>query len=173
MPDGERTAPVPEGFVLNAPIDEVKAAYVAHGIPEGQGNTPFNPTVIRTAGKTVLVDTGCGADTAEEPGATAGFLMRNLAAIGIGPDDVDVVIISHFHGDHVSGLVAPDGGPAFPKRRDHACPRTSGASGWTTASASGRRPAGWSGSSSTTARSSTRSPSGCEPTPGTRRWCRA
>ena len=115
MPDGERTAPVPEGFVLNAPIDEVKAAYVAHGIPEGQGNTPFNPTVIRTAGKTVLVDTGCGADTAEEPGATAGFLMRNLAAIGIGPDDVDVVIISHFHGDHVSGLVAPDGGPAFPK----------------------------------------------------------
>ena len=63
----------------------------------------------------MLVDTGCGADTAEEPGATAGFLMRNLAAIGIGPDDVDVVIISHFHGDHVSGLVAPDGGPAFPR----------------------------------------------------------
>ena len=115
VPDGERTAPVPEGFVLNAPIDEVKAAYVAHGIPDGQGNTPFNPTVIRTGGKTVLVDTGCGADTAEEPGATAGFLMRNLAAIGIDPDDVDVVIISHFHGDHVSGLVAPDGAPAFPK----------------------------------------------------------
>ena len=82
VPDGERTAPVPEGFVLNAPIDEVKAAYVAHRIPEGQGNTPFNPTVIRTAGKTVLVDTGVGADSAEEPGATAGFLMRNLAAIG-------------------------------------------------------------------------------------------
>ena len=41
--------------------------------------------------------------------------MRNLAAIGIGPNDVDVVIISHFHGDHVSGLVAPDGGPAFPR----------------------------------------------------------
>src|SRR6188472_7206 len=114
VPDGERTAPVPEGFVLNAPLEEVKAAYVGHGIPPGHGNTPFNPTVIRTAGTTVLVDTGCGADTAEEPGATAGFLMRNLAAIGIGPDDVDIVVISHFHGDHVSGLVALDGGPAFP-----------------------------------------------------------
>jgi glyoxylase-like metal-dependent hydrolase (beta-lactamase superfamily II) len=113
--DGERTAPVPEGFVLNATMDEVHAAYRAHGIPEGHGNTPFNPTVIRTAGRTVLVDTGCGADEAEEPGATAGFLMQNLAAIGIGPDDVDVVIISHFHGDHVSGLVAPDGSPAFPR----------------------------------------------------------
>jgi glyoxylase-like metal-dependent hydrolase (beta-lactamase superfamily II) len=115
VPDGERTAPVPEGFVLNAPIDEVKAAYVVHGIPEGHGNTPFNPTLIMTAGKTVLVDTGCGADTAEEPGATSGFLMRNLAGIGIGPDDVDIVIISHFHGDHVSGLVALDGTPAFPQ----------------------------------------------------------
>jgi glyoxylase-like metal-dependent hydrolase (beta-lactamase superfamily II) len=113
--DGERTAPVAEGFVLNAPLDEVHAAYSAWGIPEGHGNTPFNPTVIRTAGRTVLVDTGCGADEAEEPGATAGFLMPNLAAIGIGPDDVDIVIISHFHGDHVSGLVAPDGGPAFPR----------------------------------------------------------
>jgi glyoxylase-like metal-dependent hydrolase (beta-lactamase superfamily II) len=113
--DGERTAPVPEGFVLNAPMGEVTAAYAAHGIPPGQGNTPFNPTVIRTAGTTVLVDTGCGADTSAEPGATAGFLMRNLAAIGIGADDIDVVIISHFHGDHVSGLVAPDGGPAFPR----------------------------------------------------------
>ena len=113
--DGERTAPVAEGFVLNAPLDEVHAAYSAWGIPEGHGNTPFNPTVIRTAGRTVLVDTGCGADEAEEPGATAGFLMRNLDAIGIGPKDVDVVIISHFHGDHVSGLVAPDGTPAFPR----------------------------------------------------------
>ena len=50
VPDGERTAPIPEGFVLNAPIDEVKAAYVAHGIPEGHGNTPFNPTVIEQRG---------------------------------------------------------------------------------------------------------------------------
>ena len=115
VPDGERTAPVREGFVLNASIDEVKAAYVAHGVPDGYGNTPFNPTVVRTAGQTVLVDTGCGADEAEEPGATAGFLLHNLAVVGISPNDVDVVIISHFHGDHVSGLVAPDGGPTFPR----------------------------------------------------------
>ena len=113
--DGERTARVPTGFVLNAPMDEVHQAYRAHGIPEGHGNTPFNPTVIRTGGRTVLVDTGVGADAAEQPGATAGFLLRNLAQIGIGADDVDLVVISHFHGDHVGGLVALDGGPAFPR----------------------------------------------------------
>ena len=113
--DGERTAPVAEGFVLNAPLEEVQRAYAPYGLPDCQGNTPYNPTVIRTAGQTVLVDTGVGADTAMQPGATSGFLMRNLAVIGIGPDDIDTVILSHFHGDHVSGLVAPDGGPAFPR----------------------------------------------------------
>jgi glyoxylase-like metal-dependent hydrolase (beta-lactamase superfamily II) len=113
--DGERTAPVADGFVLNAPLDEVKGAYAAYGVPDGHGNTPFNPTVIRTAGQTVLVDTGVGSGAAAQPGATAGFLLRNLAAIGIEPDDVDTVIVSHFHGDHVNGLLAPDGGPAFPR----------------------------------------------------------
>jgi glyoxylase-like metal-dependent hydrolase (beta-lactamase superfamily II) len=113
--DGERTSPVPEGFVLNAPLAEVLRAYAAHGIPEGCGNTPFNPTVIRTGGTTALVDTGMGAAAAAEPGATAGFLLQRLATLGIGPGDVDTVIVSHFHGDHVNGLLAPDGGPAFPR----------------------------------------------------------
>ena len=113
--DGERQAPVAEGFVLNAPIAEVRRAYSAYGLPPNHSSTPFNPTVIRTGGKTVLVDTGIGAAAAAEAGATAGFLMRHLAAIGLGPGDIDVVIISHFHGDHVNGLVAPGGGPAFPK----------------------------------------------------------
>jgi glyoxylase-like metal-dependent hydrolase (beta-lactamase superfamily II) len=112
--DGERTSPVAEGFVLNAPLEEVQRAYAAHGIRDGCGTTPFNPTLIRSGGTTVLVDTGMGAAVAAQPGATAGFLMRRLGALGIGPDDVDIVIVSHFHGDHVNGLLAPDGGPAFP-----------------------------------------------------------
>jgi hypothetical protein len=45
---GVRTAPVAEGFVLNAPLGDVKRAYAAYGLPDGHGSTPFNPTVIRT-----------------------------------------------------------------------------------------------------------------------------
>lgn len=111
--DGDRTGPVAEGFVLNAPLSEVQDAYAGWGLPEGHSNTPFNPTLIRTGGRTVLVDTGVGAAAARQPGATAGFLTRRLAAIGVAADDVDLVIISHFHGDHVNGLVSPAGGLAF------------------------------------------------------------
>jgi glyoxylase-like metal-dependent hydrolase (beta-lactamase superfamily II) len=113
--DGQRTAPVDPAFVTNVPIEEVKASLNADGMPKDQFTTIFTPTVIRTGGKTIVVDTGMGAAAAAQPNATFGFLMRNLASIGIGANDVDVVVISHFHGDHVNGLLAPDGGPAFPK----------------------------------------------------------
>jgi glyoxylase-like metal-dependent hydrolase (beta-lactamase superfamily II) len=113
--DGQRTAPVDPAFVTNVPIEEVKASLNADGMPKDQFTTIFTPTVIRTAGKTIVVDTGMGAAAAAQPNATFGFLMRNLASVGIGANDVDLVVISHFHGDHVNGLLAPDGGPAFPK----------------------------------------------------------
>lgn len=112
--DGQRIAPVTGDFVTNVPLDEVKASLDADGMPKGQFTTIFTPTIIKTGGKTVLVDTGMGAGAARQPNATFGFLMQNLATAGIGAKDVDIVVISHFHGDHVNGLLAPDGGPAFP-----------------------------------------------------------
>jgi glyoxylase-like metal-dependent hydrolase (beta-lactamase superfamily II) len=112
--DGSRTAPVAEGFVINAPFEQVKASLNASGMPKDQFTTIFTPTVIKTGGKTILVDTGMGLGAAAQPGATFGFLVRNLASVGIAQKDVDVVVISHFHGDHVNGLIAPDGSAAFP-----------------------------------------------------------
>ena len=46
--------------------------------------------------------------------ASAASSSRNLKAAGIDRDKVDTVIISHFHGDHINGLIKPDGSPAFP-----------------------------------------------------------
>lgn len=112
--DGQRVAPVASDFVTNVSLEDVKASLDADGMPNGIFTTIFTPIVIKTGGKTVLVDTGMGAAAAQQPNATFGFLMQNLAAAGIGAKDVDTVIISHFHGDHVNGLVGPTGGPAFP-----------------------------------------------------------
>ena len=112
--DGQRVAPVADGFVTNVPLDQVKAALDADGMPKGQFTTIFTPTVIKTGGKTILVDTGMGAAASQQPNATVGFLTKNMAAAGIDPNTVDVVVISHFHGDHVNGLWASEGVLAFP-----------------------------------------------------------
>jgi metal-dependent hydrolase (beta-lactamase superfamily II) len=45
----------------------------------------------------------------------SGGLPKGLAALGIDPDSIDVVVISHLHADHTGGLLTDDGSRAFPK----------------------------------------------------------
>lgn len=113
--DGHRTAPLEDGFIRNASRDEVNAALEAYGLPKDQITILFTPIVIDTGRHRVLVDTGMGAAAAKQPNATFGFLTQNMKAAGIEPDSIDLVIISHFHGDHVNGLWAEPGVAAFPK----------------------------------------------------------
>ena len=78
-------------------------------------NNTYTPIVVNTGGKLVLIDTGVGeAGFAQSKGAVGQF-MTNLAAAGINPDEIDTVIISHYHGDHVNGLLKADNTLAFPK----------------------------------------------------------
>ncbi|MEA2551636.1 MAG: hypothetical protein QOE25_1405 [Actinomycetota bacterium] len=75
--------------------------------------------LIRAAGALILVDTGIGGETAPGPewfGST-GKLIDELAAEGIAPADVDTVVITHIHDDHLGGTVDADGKPAFPDAR--------------------------------------------------------
>jgi glyoxylase-like metal-dependent hydrolase (beta-lactamase superfamily II) len=69
--------------------------------------------VVKTGGKIVLIDTGTGGQTG---GPKSGNLMKHLAAAGIAPGAVNVIIISHFHPDHIFGLMtkAPENTPVFP-----------------------------------------------------------
>ncbi len=115
--DGVRRFALPDGLVVNASKADVSAALAAAGLDPDEMTIHFNPIVIDTAGARALVDTGFGAAAGQAPDATTGLLLRSLAAAGIDPGSIDTVVISHFHGDHVAGLVAPDGGPAFPGAR--------------------------------------------------------
>jgi len=84
--------------------------------PEGPApDAPYNCLLVRAKDATILVDTGLGA--AEHPlGGEGGRLWDELARVGTAPEDVDVVVISHGHLDHIGGLVR-DGKPAFPRAR--------------------------------------------------------
>ena len=70
-----------------------------------------NAFLVELGGRLVLVDAGCGSIDPEE----GGQLLNRLKAAGVAPDQIDLVLITHFHLDHASGLVRKDGSRAFPK----------------------------------------------------------
>jgi glyoxylase-like metal-dependent hydrolase (beta-lactamase superfamily II) len=108
--DGARTFPLPDSWVKNVSKDEALAAADAAYFPTGKITVPFNPQIINTGSKLVLIDTGNGPGVAPSVGLLAG----NMAAAGIDPKAIDIVIISHLHPDHTNGLVTADGEIAFP-----------------------------------------------------------
>ena len=72
--------------------------------------TSVNCFLIRTGGRTVLVDTGCGGTMQ----ASAGKLFGHLAAAGVAPAAIDTILLTHMHGDHSNGLTDPSGTANFP-----------------------------------------------------------
>lgn len=112
--DGARSFPLPDTFVKNVPKEEVVAAAEAAYMPKGMVTVPFNPQLINTGSKLVLIDCGNGIATYEPTKGAVGRTMQNLAAAGVDPKSIDVVLISHLHPDHTNGIRAADGSMAFP-----------------------------------------------------------
>ncbi|MGH2679968.1 MAG: MBL fold metallo-hydrolase [Actinomycetota bacterium] len=77
--------------------------------------------LIRHPGGSVLVDTGIG-DFGRPPFDVVGRLDEGLASIGISPEEVQHVVLTHLHGDHAGGACLPDGSPRFPHARYHVHP---------------------------------------------------
>jgi glyoxylase-like metal-dependent hydrolase (beta-lactamase superfamily II) len=73
--------------------------------------TAINGYLLQWAGRTVLVDAGAGGFM----GPHLGKLQANLEAAGITPADVDTVLLTHMHTDHIGGLLAPDRTALFPR----------------------------------------------------------
>ena len=99
--DGIWEKPHDPAFFKNASVDDVKAAMKAAGLPEEFVSIPFTPLVVKTATDTVLFDAGTGGQV--QP--TAGKLHDGLQAAGIDPKSITKVMISHFHPDHIFGLM--------------------------------------------------------------------
>jgi glyoxylase-like metal-dependent hydrolase (beta-lactamase superfamily II) len=112
--DGVSRMPIGEGFVLNASKDEVNAALDAAFLERDFYAGPYNPVIINIGSKLALVDTGTGEDGFKASKGLNGRLPINLAAAGIDTNAIDTVILSHYHGDHINGLLKADGSPAFP-----------------------------------------------------------
>lgn len=71
-------------------------------VPNGTYKTAVNSFLVKTPDKTYLIDTGFGRN-----------LWTNLNAVGVSPEQIDVVVLTHMHGDHIGGTLK-DGAVAFP-----------------------------------------------------------
>ena len=81
------------------------------GHPHGETFTiSVNEYIVRTGGKTLLIDAGAGSRS--YPGV--GLLPENLRKAGISPASIDAVLLTHFHSDHMHGLVKFGRRAAFP-----------------------------------------------------------
>ena len=88
-------------FIKGATVDETKAALRAGGIDDSKVPIEFAFTVIKTGGKTILVDAGTGAQLAP----TAGLGSKGMKNAGLSAEQIDTVLVSHFHPDHIFGLM--------------------------------------------------------------------
>lgn len=78
--------------------------YPAYVDADGRVTLSFGAFLIRSGDDVVLVDLGVGAVDLERPGighVRGGALVRNLAAEGVAPADIDTVVYTHLHFDHV------------------------------------------------------------------------
>jgi glyoxylase-like metal-dependent hydrolase (beta-lactamase superfamily II) len=112
--DGVNRFKLPDDLVRNVKKEEVNAALLALHMEPDVFIGPYNPIVVNTGQNLVLIDTGTGEAAFQSTKGSSGQLMTNLAAAGIDPQAIDTVIISHYHGDHVNGLLKADSSLAFP-----------------------------------------------------------
>ncbi len=95
-----------EIFGLNATPEDFAAASTAAFLPVDKAQFFFTPTLVNTGAELVLFDTGMAPEG----------LSAALAAAGVTPDQVDVVVLTHMHPDHIGGM-ATGGVATFPNAR--------------------------------------------------------
>lgn len=99
----------PQKLVATHPREEWEGK-VGPVDPDGCVPTPLNCFVIHSGGKRVLVDTGVSAKRdGYLRGVDSGQLVANLAQYGLTPDDIDLVVNTHAHFDHIGGNARFDG----------------------------------------------------------------
>src|SRR3954462_3193593 len=110
--DGPLPLGDPSGTFTGVPKEEVKKMLTDNFLNPDNVVLEQNSPVVNTGDKLILFDTGMG--TSQAFGPTTGRQQKSLAEAGIKASDIDAVVLSHAHIDHIGGIVAADDKPLFP-----------------------------------------------------------
>jgi glyoxylase-like metal-dependent hydrolase (beta-lactamase superfamily II) len=99
---------LPMSVVVN--IDEAGAAALAELSVDNLLHPLFNAYLVETHGRRLLIDAGAGVHM----GPNAGNMLKKLAQAGVVPGDIEEIILTHCHPDHILGIVDEDWNAVFP-----------------------------------------------------------
>ena len=123
--DGEMNYPLP-GLFRDMPLEQIQQELAARGLPLTHFHSPYTLLFIDTGSSKVLVDTGIGKYAAGTKVAFAevdntrtrpGIAVESLAQAGVSAEEIETIIITHAHPDHVGGNFDAEGRPSFPHAR--------------------------------------------------------
>jgi len=97
------------GFGMLSNVDEQECEEIQRSAQVSELNAVhINTFLIRRKGKNTLIDSGAGGVK-----GWGGRLIANLARLDIQPDDIDAVLLTHAHPDHIGGLLSAEGEAVF------------------------------------------------------------
>jgi hypothetical protein len=107
LSDGSVDYPL-KNFFANVPVERVEEALRQRDLPLDYVTTPYTYLFVDTGEHQVLVDMGAGRLTPR-----TGRLLQSMRGAGIDPAEIDTVMITHAHPDHVGGTLDDDGKPMY------------------------------------------------------------
>ncbi len=110
--DGPLPLGPPKGTFVGVPDEEVRKMLSDNFLSPDNVVLEQNSPIVNMGDRLVLFDTGMGTSTLFGP--TTGRQQKSMAEAGIKPADIDAVVLSHAHIDHIGGIVDGDNKPLFP-----------------------------------------------------------
>lgn len=107
LADGENR--YPKTAIFPGRSDEELAGFLTREELSSDLPVGYSALLIDTGKQRILIDTGAGP-----LGPATGRIRESLDRYGFSPDQIDLVILSHLHPDHIGGLLTPEGELSFP-----------------------------------------------------------
>ncbi len=108
LSDGSLDYPL-KNFFANVSVEQIQEALRQRNLPIDYITTPYTYLYVNTGEHRVLVDMGAG-----DLAPSTGKLLQSMNAAGIEPAEIDTVVITHAHPDHIGGTLDDEGKPVYP-----------------------------------------------------------